>query len=176
MTREELQLAIAKFTRNCVVSVIVLACLGTVLGMWGCPKYNVYRQTKKGEAELKRAEQNRKIVVETAQAQKEAEEFKAEALVINADAVAKALRTVKEELQDMTDAQARTLILYKWVEGLNDESSQVIYVPTESNLPLFLESGRVASGDGPTDKMKSVKAELERDVDEDSESDEEVEE
>lgn len=30
----------------------------------------------------------------------------------------------------------------KWVKGLTDGSSEVIYVPTEANLPI-LEAGRI---------------------------------
>ena len=147
---------------------VILSLLGVVAlivsAMAGCPVYKVYVQGKEGEAELKRAEQNRQIVVQSAQALQEAAEFEKEAEITKAEGVAEALRTMKEELQDLTDEQARVLILYNWVRGLNDESSQVIYVPTESNLPLLLEAGRIANTDGPARKVGKIDAELQRDV------------
>jgi len=117
---------------------------------------------------LKRAEQNRQIIVQSAQAKKEAAEFEKEAEVIRATGVAEALAKVREELQTLTDEQARVLIYYKWVQGLNDESSQVIYVPTEANLPMLLEAGRIAESPGPTDYGPAIEKELTRQVTEEN--------
>lgn len=139
------------------------------------PIYGVWQQTKSGEAELKRAEQNRQIIVQSAQAQKEAAVFKKDAEIIRAEGVAKSLAIVKEQLKDLSDTEARVLILYKWVEGLNDESSQVIYVPTESNMPVLLEAGRIANSPGPGTKAPQIEAEINRDVvSEGSESSEKI--
>jgi len=68
----------------------------------------------------------------------------------------------------LTDEQARVLIYYKWVQGLNDESSQVIYVPTEANLPMLLEAGRIADSSGPVDYGPAIEKELTRQVTEEN--------
>jgi hypothetical protein len=155
-----------KFIAKCVIAVIAAVFLLVPVGMIGCPQYKVYVQTKEGEAELKRAEQNRQIVVQTAQAKQEAAEYERQAEVIRATGVAEALAKVREELQTLTDEQARVLIYYKWVQGLNDESSQVIYVPTEANLPVLLEAGRIAQAEGPQDYGAAIEKELNRNVSE----------
>lgn len=49
------------------------------LGLFGIPKYMIWQQKVKGQAELARAEQNRKIAVKEAEAKKEAAQALAEA-------------------------------------------------------------------------------------------------
>ena len=158
------KLAERKFIRNCVIGVVVFLLAITVAGMAGCPMYGVYTQGKEGEAELKRAEQNRQIIVQSAQAQKEAAEFEKEAEIIAAEGRAEAMKIMQAPLSELTDEQARVLILYNWVKGLNDESSQVIYVPTEANLPLLLEAGRIADMEPPKSSGPKIEVELRRDV------------
>ena len=117
---------------GCILGIIVLV----VLGMWGIPHYNVWQQGLVGEAELKRAEQNRKIAVNEAEAKKDAALMLSEAEVIRAKGVAEANKIIGESLRDN-----ESYLRYLWVQGLNDGSSQVIYVPTEANLPI-LEAGK----------------------------------
>ncbi len=148
-----------------LITLAVFLVLGIVAGaMVGCPVSNVYRAGKTGEAELKRAEQNRQIMVQSAQAKKEAATFEKDAEIIAAEGRAAAMKIMQEPLTELTDAQARVLILYNWVKGLTDESSQVIYVPTEANLPIFLEAGRVAEMEGLELRGPPVSVELGRDV------------
>lgn len=62
---------------------IALFLVGLVaLGMWGCPTYGVWQQGKSGEARLKRAEQEKQILVEQARAEVEAASLRAEAIMI----------------------------------------------------------------------------------------------
>jgi regulator of protease activity HflC (stomatin/prohibitin superfamily) len=100
--------------------------------MWGCPRYEVWQQGLKGQAELRRAEENRKITIEEALAKKEAAVSLAEAEVARARGVAESIKVVGDSLQDYEE-----YIQYLWVQGLHDGSSEVIYVPTESNLPIL---------------------------------------
>lgn len=106
------------------------------LPMWGCPKYRVYQQGMEGEAELKRAEQNRKIAINEAEAKMEAAKMLAAAEVERAKGVAEANQIIGESLKE-NEAYLR----YLWIQGLQDGSSEVIYIPTEANLPI-LEAGR----------------------------------
>ncbi len=119
-----------------VVSFLVFVILASVLGMWGCPNYKVYSQQKAGEAKLRESEFSRRALVEEARAKKDSAVFQAEAEITRAKGVAEANKIIGESLKD-NDSYLR----YLWVQGLNDGSSEVIYVPTEANLPI-LEASR----------------------------------
>lgn len=108
------------------------------LGFWGCPHYSVWQQGLAGEAELRRAEQNRKIVVQEAEAKKEASTSLAQAEVERAKGVAEANKIIGESL-----AGNEAYLRYLWIQGLeNGAAPTVIYVPTEAGLPI-LEAGRL---------------------------------
>lgn len=106
-----------------VILLIVVAC-------WAIPQYNVYSKTLSGKAQLKEAEWNRQIAIEEAQAEKEAAVLKKQTDIIRAEGIAEANRIISLSLTDQ-------YIKWKWVEGLHDGSSEVIYVPTEANLPIL---------------------------------------
>ena len=97
---------------------------------------NKTRLTRLGEANFLQAEQERKIAIEEAKAQLESAKFEAQAEVERAKGVAEANKIIGESLK-MNEAYLR----YLWINGLQDGSSEVIYVPTEANLPI-LESIR----------------------------------
>ena len=129
----------AKWIISGILAFLVL--LG--LGMYGCPQYNVWEQGLAGEAELRRAEQNRQITIEEAMAENTAAESNAEARikiatadakaeVIQAGGVSQANRIIGESLKDN-----ESYLRYLWIKGLHDGSSEVIYIPTEANLPIL---------------------------------------
>ena len=100
------------------------------------PWYNVWQQEMAGRAEFAKAEQNRKIKIEEAKANLEAEKLNAQAEVERAKGAAEAIRIENGSITP-------TYIQYLWVRqqsDLNDKT--VIYIPTESNLPI-LESPRM---------------------------------
>lgn len=95
------------------------------------PWYNVWSQEMEGKAEFAKAEQNRKIKIEEARANLEAEKLNAQAEVERAKGAAEA---IKIENGSITP----TYIQYLWVRQQSDLSDKtVIYIPTESNLPLL---------------------------------------
>ncbi len=112
---------------------IILVC---VVGLFiAVPYYNVWQQEMSGRAEFAKAEQNRKIKIEEAKANLEAEKLNAQAEIERAKGAAEAIRI---ENGSLTPAY----IQYLWVRqqaNLNDKT--VIYVPTETNLPI-LEANR----------------------------------
>ena len=121
--------------------ILIVAILGVViiLGlMFGMPMYKVWQQEMTGKAEFSRAEQNRKIRVEEAKAEKESAVFRAESEIIRAEGVAKANEIIGGSLKDNKD-----YLTYLWIQALYDESNSVIYVPTEANMPI-LEATRLA--------------------------------
>ena len=114
------------------VTVAVILLFIILLGMWGCPKYQVYDKTLKGESELREAEWNRQIQIQEANAHKESAQSLAEAEVIRARGVAEANQIIGNSLKE-NEAYLR----YLWIQGLQDGSSEVIYIPTEANLPIM---------------------------------------
>lgn len=111
----------------------VFVLIGLVIGgAWGCPRYHVWQQGLVGQAELKRAEQNRQIKIQEAEALKDSASHLAEAEKIRAQGVADANKIIGESLQ-----QNEAYLRYLWIQGLHDGSSEVIYIPTEANLPLL---------------------------------------
>lgn len=88
-----------------------------------------------GKAEFAKAEQNRKIKIEEAKANLEAEKLNAQAEIERAKGAAEAIKIENGSLTP-------TYIQYLWVRqqgNLNDKT--VIYIPTETNLPI-LEAAR----------------------------------
>lgn len=121
------------FLGTVVVWAIMIVVFG---GLYGCPRYNVWQQEMSGKAEFAKAEQNRRIKIEEAKANLEAEKLNAQAEVKRAKGAAEA---IKIENGSITPAY----IQYLWVRqqnNLNDKT--VIYIPTETNLPV-LEASRV---------------------------------
>ena len=114
---------------------LVALTLVIALGMWGCPQYNVYEQRLTGEAELRRAEQNRQIAVQVAAATEESAKHLAAAEITRAGGVAKANQIIGNSLRDNED-----YLLYLWIHNLAEaekNGAEVIYVPTEANLPIL---------------------------------------
>jgi hypothetical protein len=139
----DVQVAAWKFWKFVIVVLLILFCLGLPLGLWGCPTYNVWRRARVGESQLRQAEWNRKITIEEAEAKKHAAVALAEAEVARAKGVAEANKIIGDSLRE-NEAYLR----YLWIQGLQDGSSEVIYVPTEANLPI-LEAVRKLRPDVP---------------------------
>ena len=113
-----------------IIGVVVLVGIFAVI-----PYYNVWQQEMSGKAEFAKAEQNRKIKIEEAKANLEAEKLNAQAEIERAKGAAEA---IKIENGSITPAY----IQYLWVRqqsNLNDKT--VIYIPTQTNLPI-LEASR----------------------------------
>ena len=73
-----------------IAIVVVLAFIGVI--MFGMPVYRVWSQEMKGKAELAEAEQNRRIKVEEARANLEAEKLNAKAEIERAKGAAEAIK------------------------------------------------------------------------------------
>ena len=119
-----------------ILTILIFGLIG--LAMWGVPKYGVWQAELDGKAEFVKAEQNRKIKIEEAKANLEAEKLNAQAEIERAKGAAEAIRIEN-------GAISPTYIQYLWVrqqQNLNDKT--VIYIPTETNLPV-LEAGRTAA-------------------------------
>lgn len=117
-----------------VAGIIILVVAMAFIRPW----YNVWSQEMEGKAEFAKAEQNRKIKIEEAKANLEAEKLNAQAEIERAKGAAEAIRIENGSITP-------TYIQYLWVRQQSDLSNKtVIYVPTETNLPI-LESTRALS-------------------------------
>jgi len=103
----------------------------------GCPQYKVWEQGLAGQAELRRAEQNRQIRIEEAQAELESAGLLAQAEAERARGVAEANKIIGEGLKGNEE-----YLRYLWITGLEDNEG-VVYIPTEAGIPI-LEAGRNA--------------------------------
>lgn len=116
-------------------SVVVLIILAISLLLWGIPKYRVWSSEMAGKAEFTRAEQNRRIKIEEAKANLEAEKLNAQAEIERAKGAAEAIKIENGSLTP-------TYIQYLWVRQQNATSNnRIIYIPTEAGLPI-LEAGK----------------------------------
>lgn len=113
-----------------IIITVIVAALLLAGALWAIPNYNVYASELSGKAQLKEAEWNRQIAVQEAEALKESAKLKAEAEVIRAKGISEANEIIAGSL---TEAYIR----YKFVEGLNDGNTEVIYVATEAGLPIL---------------------------------------
>jgi len=110
-------------TFACIAIIVVL--------MFGMPVYNVWQQGLAGEAKLKRAEQEKLIMIEQAKAEVEASEHRA-----------KAIKTVGEMAKMYPEYRLQEFI-GAFATALEDGSiNQIIYVPTEANIPI-MEASRL---------------------------------
>jgi hypothetical protein len=100
-------------------------------------EYNVWASAMDGKAQLAQADWNRQIAVREAMAKEQSASQLAQAEIIRAQGVAKANQIIGQSLNN-NEAYLR----YLWIENLQNEQNQVIYVPTEANLPI-LEANRL---------------------------------
>ncbi len=116
--------------------VLLIAMLFGIGALWS--KYNVWSNGLAGEAELKKAEWNRQIAVKEALAKRDAAISLAQAEIERAKGVAAANKIIGDSLKDNEG-----YLRYLWIDSLQHTNNQIIYVPTESNLPV-LEAGRLS--------------------------------
>lgn len=113
---------------------IVVFCIGGC--MYGYPKYQVYKSDLAGQAQLKEAESNRKIIILEAEAQKESAALLAEVEVTRAKGVAEANKIIGNSLKNN-----ELYLRWLWISNMKETSNDVIYIPTEAGLPI-LEAGK----------------------------------
>ena len=116
------------------ISFLALMVIGLlVLGLWGCPKYRVYASRKAGEAALAHAQSSREVAVAEAKAKLEAASMLAQADTIRAHGIARSNQIIGKSLTS-------AYLHWFWIDNI-DKNNQVVYVPTETNLPI-LEAGK----------------------------------
>lgn len=114
--------------KGIVISVVILFVL-IVICLMGCPSYNVYRQKMDGEAVLAHAQSSREVAVAEAKAKMESAILLAQADTIRAHGIARSNQIIGQSL-------SAAYLHWFWIDNI-DKSSNVIYVPTEANLPVM---------------------------------------
>lgn len=113
-----------------VLGIIVILAL-----MFGLPLYNVWQQEMAGKAEMAKAEQNRKILVEEAKARLEAEKLNAQAEIERAKGMAAAMQVENGTL----NTTYNQYLFIRTLEKLADKGSlpQIIYMPANGLVPTM---------------------------------------
>ncbi len=109
-----------------------------VLGMWGCPKYNVYQARKEGEAQLAHAQSSKEVAVAEAKAKMESASFEAQADTIRAHGIAASNQIIGRSLEGNP-----AYLQWLWIDNLKDTKNQVIYIPAGTMGMPVLEAGRL---------------------------------
>jgi hypothetical protein len=122
-----------------IVALVCGALVSVLFLFWALPMWNVWRKGLSGEAQLREAEWNRQIIIQEAKAKSESAALLAGVEIERARGVAEANRIIGDSLKG-NDAYLR----YLWVQGMQTNQMQVVYVPTEANLPI-LEAGRIGA-------------------------------
>jgi hypothetical protein len=129
------------------VGIAAVSCAALLLG--GCPPYNVWEKGLQGKAELAQAEYSRQIAVQEAQAKFDSAGRLAEAAILAAKGSAQAEIEKARGIAEANTIVADSLkgheeyLRYLWIDRVAGSAGrEVIYVPTEANLPI-LEATRL---------------------------------
>jgi regulator of protease activity HflC (stomatin/prohibitin superfamily) len=118
-----------------VIGSIIFITVIVAFLMIGLPIYNVWQQEMAGKAEMAKAEQNRRILVEEAKAKLEAEKLNAKAEIERAKGMAEAMRVENGTLSETYNQY----LFIRTLEKLADKGDlpQIIYLPTNGMIPVM---------------------------------------
>ena len=113
----------------------MITSLSVLALMFGLPIYNVWQQEMAGKAEMAKAEQNRKILIEEAKARLEAEKLNAQAEIERAKGMSKAMKLENGTL----NSTYNQYLFIRTLEKLADKGDlpQIIYMPAEGLVPTL---------------------------------------
>lgn len=117
-----------------IIVVITITLIGSL--MFGLPLWNKWRAGLSGQAELAYATYQRRVAVEEAQAKLDSAELLNQAEVARARGLAEATSLVVDSF-----GGPEAYLRYLWIQSLENNNADIIYVPTEGGLPI-LEAGR----------------------------------
>jgi hypothetical protein len=145
--------------------IIICFVVGLIVCMFALPAYNVWWMSMEGKAQLKKAEQDRQIMVQEAQATFDSSSLLADAAVVKAKgeaqaAIERAKGEAKARVENANgEAEANQVIsasinfdynIYLWIKALNNGRNSVVYVATEAGVPLpVTEAGKRPDAESP---------------------------
>ena len=113
----------------CIIIVWSFCAFGQIYGVWS--------SKKDGEASLAHAFSHRQIKIYEAKAIEESAKHLANAEIERAKGVAEANKIIGASLHNN-----ESYLRYLWITSLENKQKEIIYVPTEANLPI-LEANRL---------------------------------
>ncbi|ATA72492.1 hypothetical protein ACILDT_08570 [Capnocytophaga canis] len=118
-----------------VLGIVITVLIFISVMMFGLPVYNVWQQEMAGKAEMAKAEQNRKILIEEAKARLEAEKLNAQAEIERARGMAEAMKIENGTLNSVYNQY----LFIRTLEKLADKGNlpQIIYMPSEGLVPVM---------------------------------------
>ena len=122
-------------TTKIVFTVLVILSIGGLFFFF--PAYNRYQEILNAKNELASQQYLKQVAIATAESKNESAKFEAQAEVTRAEGVAKANKIIGDSLTN-NEAYLR----YLFVNNLEHTQNQIIYIPTEANLPI-LEAKRL---------------------------------
>lgn len=122
-------------SQKSIFGIFILIVIAVVVMMFGLPTYNVWQQEMAGKAEMAKAEQNRRILVEEAKARLEAEKLNAQAEIERAKGMAEAMSIENGTLNSIYNQY----LFIRTLEKLADKGNlpQIIYMPSEGLVPVM---------------------------------------
>ena len=110
------------------IALIAVGAVVVIGGLaFGLPQYNVWNQSLAGKSELARAEYNRQIAIQEANAKKESAKALADAEVIRAEGVARANQVIAGSLKNNKE-----YLQYLYIQNLEqgaEKGNKLIMVP-----------------------------------------------
>lgn len=122
-----------------IFAIIVIIGLTMLWSLVFEPRWNVWKSHQDGLADLAVAKNEQQIQIAKAQSRLDAASLNKQAAIVEAEAVAAQIQAIGSQLT------AHDLYLrWQWIKMMEDNgsSADVIYVPTEANLPI-LEATRL---------------------------------
>jgi len=116
---------------------VVVGIIGLVTIMFKLPTFTRYQVLLNAQNELAAQNYLKQVAIATAEAKNESAKFEAEAEITRAKGVAQAIQIIGDSLKGN-----ESYLKYLWINNMgNNTGKDVIYVPTEANLPI-IEAGK----------------------------------
>ncbi|MDQ8951957.1 hypothetical protein RFH42_03180 [Acinetobacter rudis] len=121
---------------NAVVGISIAgAIIALIVLLFVWPQYRVWQQGMSGQARLAEAQQSKQIAIETAKAELESAQLRAQAI-----------KVIGETAKQYPEYRNQEFI-GAFGDALRDgKIQQIVYVPTEANIPI-LEAGKRPVGE-----------------------------
>ncbi|MFW9872345.1 MAG: membrane protease subunit [Candidatus Thorarchaeota archaeon] len=113
-----------------IISILIFIFIGFLF--WFIPVYDVWAARKRGQSQLAEAEFAEQVAIMEATARLKSAKMNQEAEEIEATAVANSMKIIGDSLK-ANDGYLR----WQWIKALEKTNSDIIYVPTEANLPIL---------------------------------------
>jgi len=121
------------------ITIMIFLLIVIVIGslFWAFPKYNVWRKSMSGQAQLREQEYAKQILVEQAKAELESATLYAEAEVERAKGVAESMEIIKAGLENNPN-YLQYLAIQAQVKMADSPNHTTVYIPVGQNgLPLI---------------------------------------